>query len=119
MNTTAKSGLIIKILVIGAFLALLAYLFHPGVGDFRVFINGEPVSTSAAYFAALPTLLLIGLFIGILIALVFLEAGMILFIAFLFLGIIAIAFLIPYFWPVLVIVMLTLLLASLVDRNPK
>lgn len=113
------SALIVKILVLGGFLALLAYLFHPGVGDVRIIVNGEPLGTPAAYFAALPTILLIMLFIAILSALVFLEVGMLLFGTTLLFGMLGVALLIPYFWPVLAIVLLSLLLASLGDSNLK
>ncbi len=114
MTPKRNHKLITKIFIIGIVTALLGYLFHPGVGQFTVLFNGEPVAEPLVRFAALPSFLLIMSLTGLLMLLAFLGMGvMALFVA-LLLGVI----LVPYFWPLLVIIFLTIALAS-VDHNPN
>ena len=117
MSVQKSNNLILKILVLGVLVTGLMYLFHPGVGEFSLMINGAPVSDSLILFAAIPTILITLLFIGILILLVFLGVGVFIFmgvLAFFMLGLIVIA---PYFWPVLVVIFLVILLMSLGNRQ--
>lgn len=104
---------ILKILLIGGFIAALVYFFHPAVGQITLIINGEPVADPLIRFAAIPTLLIAMLFTGALMLLAFLGVGMVMFmtaLGFVMLGIFMVA---PYFWPVLVIVFFIILLMSL------
>ena len=112
-----KSGLILKIVLLGLLLALLAYVSHPGVGHLRLTINGEPVAAPLARIAAVPAFLAILLLTGILATLVILGTGTFLLIGFVLLGAAGIALAVPYFWPVLVIVILAVSLASLGGRE--
>lgn len=59
MQPKHNKKLIIKVLVVGAIIAILSYLFHPGVGQLSVMLNGEPVAEPLVRFAAIPTFLLI------------------------------------------------------------
>jgi hypothetical protein len=49
--------LLIKVFFTGIVITILGYLFHPGVGQFSLTINGEPVADPLTRFAAVPTLL--------------------------------------------------------------
>ncbi len=52
-------ALLAKIVFIGVLIALLIYLFHPGVGQISLIINSEPVAEPLVPFAALTTVLLV------------------------------------------------------------
>ena len=104
--------LIIKVLVIGIMIASLAYLFHPAVGEFGVIVNGEPVAEPWAGLAAIPTMLLVLALSVVLVFLLFVGVGLFFFIGallFSFLGIMLVA---PYFWPILLIILLVIALMS-------
>jgi hypothetical protein len=112
-----KAGLILKIVLLGVLLALLAYVFHPEGGHLSLMINGEPVADPLARIAAVPAFLAILLLTGLLAGLVILGAGTFLLIGLVLLGTAGIALAVPYFWPVLVIVILAVSLASLGGRE--
>lgn len=112
-----KSGLILKIALLGLLLALLAYVFHPDGGHVSLTINGEPVTDPLARIAAVPAFLAILLLTGLLAGLVILGMGTFLLIGLVLLGAVGIALAVPTFWPVLVIVILAVSLASLGGRE--
>jgi len=112
-----KSGLILKIVLLGLLLALLAYVFHPDGGHVSLTINGEPVTDPLARIAAVPAFLAILLLTGLLAGLVILGMGTFLLIGLVLLGAAGIALAVPTFWPVLVIVILAVSLASLGGRE--
>ncbi len=112
-----KSGLILKIVLLGLLLALLAYLFHPDGGHVSLTINGEPVTDPLARIAAVPAFLAILLLTGLLAGLVILGMSTFLLIGLVLLGAAGIALAVPTFWPVLVIVILAVSLASLGGRE--
>jgi hypothetical protein len=107
-----KSGLILKIVLLGLLLALLAYVFHPGVGHLSLTINGEPVADPLARIAAVPAFLAILLLTGMLAGLVILGAGTVMLVGLVLLGTAGIALAAPYFWPVLLFAILVVGLAS-------
>ena len=103
MAQQKNNNLILKTLVIGGLIAVLVYSFHPGVGQFSLSINGEPVADPLTRFAAIPTMLIAMFFTSILIVIAFLSVGMFIFMAafvFVILGIFMVA---PYSWPMVVI----------------
>jgi hypothetical protein len=108
-----KTGLVLKIVLLGVLLAVLAYVFHPAVGHLTLTINGEPVADPLARIAALPALLAVLLLTGVLAGLVVVGVGSLLLISLALLGAAGIAIAVPYFWPVLVVVILAVGLASL------
>jgi hypothetical protein len=108
-----KSHLILKIVLAGLLLALLAYVFHPDVGRLSLTINGAPVANPLARVAVLPAILVILLLTGILVALVMFGIGGLLLIGLALTGAAGIAIVLPYFWPVLAIVVLAIGLASM------
>jgi hypothetical protein len=113
----SKTGLILKIVLLGLLLALLAYVFHPAGGHVSLTINGEPVTDPLARIAAVPAFLAILLLTGLLAGLVILGMGTFLLIGLVLLGAAGITLVMPYFWPVLVIVILAVSLASLGGRE--
>jgi hypothetical protein len=112
-----KSGLILKIVLLGLLLALLAYIFHPEGGHVSLTINGEPVTDPLARIAAVPAFLAILLLTGLLAGLVILGMGTFLLIGLVLLGAAGIALAVPTFWPVLLIVIVAVSLASLGGRE--
>jgi hypothetical protein len=108
-----KTALVLKIVLLGVLLALLAYVFHPAVGHLTLTINGEPVADPLARIAALPALLAVLLLTGVLAGLVVVGVGGLLLISLALLGAAGIAIAVPYFWPVLVVAILAVGLASL------
>jgi hypothetical protein len=112
-----KTGLVLKIVLLGLLLALLAYVFHPDGGHVSLTINGEPVTDPLARIAAVPAFLAIVLLTGLLAGLVILGMGTFLLIGLVLLGAVGIALAVPTFWPVLVIVILAVSLASLGGRE--
>lgn len=112
-----KSGLILKIVLVGLLLALLAYVFHPDVGHLSLTINGEPVADPLTRVAAVPAILVILLLTGILSGLVILGVGSLLLVGLALLGAAGIAIAVPYFWPVLTMIVLAIALATLGDRR--
>jgi len=112
-----RSGLILKIVLLGLLLALLVYVFHPDGGHVSLTINGEPVTDPLARIAAVPAFLAILLLTGLLAGLVILGMSTFLLIGLVLLGAAGIALAVPTFWPVLVIVILAVSLASLGGRE--
>lgn len=96
----------VTVLVIGIVMAVLSYLFHPDVGQFSMTVNGEPIPEPFVRFAALPTALLIMLIAGILGLLLFFGVGLLMFFSALLFAILGVAIIAPFFWPVLVIIVL-------------
>lgn len=117
MQRNRNNHLIIRILLIGGLLASLIYLFHPEAGQFSVMINGEPVADPLVRFAAIPTILAVLFFIGILMVLAFIGVGLLMFLGallFLLFGVFIVA---PYSWPMLVIIFLMIALMSLGENK--
>jgi len=109
--------LIVKVIVIGALIAVLLYLFHPGVGQMTLIINGEPVGEPLAPFAAVTTLLLALSITAALGLLMFFGVSLLIFfgaIVFALFGLVLVA---PYFWPMLVIIFALIGLMSIGSRN--
>ncbi len=105
--------LIAKVLSVGAIIAVLSYLFHPGVGQLSVMLNGGPVAEPLVRFAAVPTFLLVMIVTCVLMTLLFLGVGVFMFLCAMFVGLIGIFIMAPYFWPVLVIVVLMIALMTI------
>ena len=117
MKQNRNIHLIIKVLLVGGLFATLTYLFHPAGGQFSVMINGEPVADPIVRFAAIPTLLAVLFFTGILTVLAFFGVGLFIFLAalmFMMLGFFVVA---PYSWPVLLIIILMIALMSFGDKK--
>lgn len=112
MQRKRNKKLIIKILIIGAVIAILSYLFHPGVGQFSVMLNGEPVAEPLVRFAAVPTFILILIVTGVLTVLLFLGVGVFVFLFAMLIALIGVFVMAPYFWPVLVIMLLMMALMA-------
>ncbi len=104
--------LISKILVIGAVIAALGYLFHPETGQLSVMINGHPVAEPLVRIAAIPTVLVIMALSVFLTLLLFLGIGAFMFLGALVIAMMACIVLAPYFWPVLVIIFLLIAVMS-------
>jgi hypothetical protein len=112
MQQKRNKKLILKVLIVGAVIAVLSYLFHPGVGQFSVMVNGEPIAEPLVRFAAAPTFILIMIFTGMLMVLLFLGVGMLVFLFTMLAALIGVFIMAPYFWPVLVIVLLMVVLMT-------
>lgn len=110
MQQKHNKELIVKVLIVGAIIAILSYVFHPGVGQLSVMLNGEPVAEPLVRFAAVPTFLLIMILTGVLMVLLFLGVGVFMFLCAMFVALIGVFIMAPYFWPVLVIVLLMVVL---------
>jgi len=111
--------LIVRVLIVGAVIAVLSYLFHPGFGQLSVIINGEPVAEPLVRFAAGPTFLLIMIITGTLMVLLFLGVGMFVFLFAMLVALIGIFIMAPYFWPVLIITLLVITLMTVGNSNKK
>ena len=117
MQRNRNTHLIIKILLIGGLLTSLIYLFHPETEQFSVIMNGEPVANPLIRFAAIPTILTVLFFTGILMVLAFFGIGLLIFLGvflFMMLGVFIIA---PFSWPILLIVFLVIVLMSLTENK--
>jgi hypothetical protein len=88
----------------GILVALLSYLFHPDVGVLKLMVNGQPVDNALLGFAAIPSALIILLFSGILAVLLFLGVGFVVFLAALFVALVGMFLVAPFFWPLLVVI---------------
>jgi hypothetical protein len=118
MQQKQNKKLITKVLIVGAIIAILSYLFHPGVGQLSVMFNGEPVAEPLVRFSAVPTFLLVMVVTAVLMMLLFLGAGLFIFLFAMFVALAGVFILAPYFWPILVIVLVvTLLMAVTNDRK--
>jgi hypothetical protein len=115
MKPQRNHNLITKVLIVGLFIGILSYLFHPDVGQFSIMMDGQPVASPLVRFAAIPTFLVIMLITGMLMALVFLGAGALLFMVATFIALLGIAVVMPFFWPILLIIFLFIALMSLRD----
>ena len=112
MLQKGNKKIIVKVLIAGAIIAILSYLFHPGVGQLSVMLNGEPVAEPLIRIAAVPTFFLILMIAAALAALLLLGVGVFVFLFALFIALVVIFILAPYFWPVLVIVLLMIMLMT-------
>jgi hypothetical protein len=112
MERQRNTHLMRKVLILGLIIAILSYLFHPDVGQFSIMMNGEPVADPLVRFAAIPTFLVIMLFTGVLMVLLFLGVGVFIFIAALFIAFVGLAVAVPFFWPMLLIIFLIIALMS-------
>jgi hypothetical protein len=117
MQQKQNKKLIITVLIVGAVIAILSYLFHPGVGQLSVMLNGEPVAEPLVRFAAVPTFLMVMIVTVVLIVLLFLGVGLFMFLIALFVAVVGIFIMAPYFWPVLVIVLLMAILMAVSNGN--
>lgn len=80
-------------------------------------INGEPVADPLVRFAAIPTILAVLLFTGILMVLVFLGVGLLMFLGALLFMMFGGFIVAPYSWPMLVIIVLMIALMSLGENK--
>jgi hypothetical protein len=112
MERPGKTKLMTKILIVGLVIAIFSYLFHPDVGEFSLMMNGQPVANPFVHFAAIPTFLMIMLITGVLMVLLFLGVGVFLFMAAAFIALLGIVFVVPFFWPILLIIFLIIALTS-------
>lgn len=117
MEQQRNHKLITKVLITGLVIALLSYLFHPDVGHFSIMMNGQPVADPLVRFAAIPSLIVIMLFTGALMVMLFLGVGMFIFLGALFIALLGVAFAEPFFWPILLIIFLIIVLTSS-SHNP-
>ena len=113
MEHQRNNKLITKVLIVGLVIAILSYLFHPDVGQFSIMMNGEPVADPLVRFAAIPTFLVIMLFTGVLMVLLFFGVGVFIFMAALFIAFVGLAVAEPFFWPILLIIFLIIALTSM------
>lgn len=113
MTQTNNIGLITKILIVGAVIAALSYLFHPDVGQLSVTINGHPIAEPLVRIAAIPTFLVIMGLAVILTIMLFLGIGVFMFLGALIVAIAVCIVLAPYFWPVLLIIFLLIAVMSI------
>ena len=112
MEHQRNNKLMVKVLIVGLVIAILSYLFHPDVGQFSIMINGQPVADPLVRFTAIPAFLVIMLITGVLMLLLFLGVGVFMFMAATFIALLAIAFAVPFFWPILLIIFLIIALMS-------
>lgn len=107
-----NTHLMLKTVIIGGVVAVLVYLFHPGVGQFSLLINGEPVAEPWFRLAAVPAVLLTMLFIGILAFMAMLGVGMMMFMVAMIFALLGILLFAPYVWPVLILFFLIIFVMS-------
>ena len=118
MKRQGNNRLIMKVLIVGVVIAVLSYLFHPGIGQFSITMNGHPVADPLVRFAAIPSFLVVMLITGILIVLLFFGVGIYLFIVATFIALLIIAIAVPFFWPILLIIFL-IAVATSFSHNTK
>jgi hypothetical protein len=112
MRQKHNKKLIVTVLIVGVVIAILSYFFHSDVGQLGVMINGEPVAEPLVRFAAGPTFLLIMIITGVLMMLLFLGVGVFALLFVMLIALMGIFIMVPYFWPVLVIVLLMITLMT-------
>ena len=112
MQRQKNHRFLLKILIVGIFMAALVSIFHPGAEQFSVIINGEPVADPLIRLAAVPTILAVLLFTGLLMFLVFFGVGIFVFMVVLGLLLLCVFLVAPDFWPMLVILSLVILMKS-------
>ena len=110
--SSKRNHLFLKTVILGTLIAALVYLFHPGVGQFSLLINGQPVAEPLFRLAAIPALLLVMAFIGVLAALAMLGVGMMIFMGTVGFALLSLLIVAPYFWPVLLIFCLIILIMA-------
>lgn len=113
MPKQRNQHLISKVLVLGGFIAVLVYFFHPGSEQFSLIINGKPVADPLTRFAAIPTLMIVMLFTSVLMFLAFVGVGVFMFITAISFAMFGIFFVAPYFWPVLAIISFIIIFMSI------
>ena len=113
MKAQGNYKLITKVLIVGLLIAIGSYFFHPEVGQFSLMWNGEPIATPWLRFAALPTVLVIMFITGLLMVLLFLGVGVFLFMGAVFLALLGLFIIVPFFWPVLLMMFLLMAVMSL------
>ncbi len=116
---SSNGHLIAKVLLIGILVASLAYLFHPDVGQFSVIINGKPVAQPWAGLAALPTLLLVMAIGAALVILLFVGVGLFFFFTALVFALLGVMLVAPYFWPILLIILLAIVPMSVGNSGKR
>lgn len=117
MQRNRNTHLVIKILLVGGFITSLIYLFHPETEQLSVIINGEPVADPLIRFAAIPALLTVLFFTGILMVLAFFGIGLLMFVGALLFMMFGIFIVAPYSWPILLIVFLLIALMSSTENK--
>jgi hypothetical protein len=119
MQNKRNLRLLSKILAVGFIIAVLSYLFHPDAGHLSIIHNGQPIADSLVRFAAIPTFLVILGLAAILTFMLFLGIGVFMFMVALFVVLMLSVVIAPYFWPVLVIIVLIIALMSIshVDKG--
>jgi hypothetical protein len=110
MQHKPNNKLIVKVLIIGVVIAILSFLFHPGAGQLSIMLNGEPVADPLVRFAAVPTVISILILTAVMTVLLFLGVGVLMFLFAMFIALIGILIMAPYFWPVRVIMLLMMAL---------
>jgi len=116
MEHQGKSKLMTKVFIVGLVIAIFSYLFHPDVGQFSLMMNGTPVANPLVHFAAIPTFLVIMLITSVVMVLLFLGVGVFLFMTAAFIALLGIAIVVPFFWPILLIIFL---ITALTSFSPK
>jgi len=112
MKFNQNRPLLIRILLIGVVIAILIYLFHPAAGEFTIQLNGEPVISPLARFAAFPAFFVVLFFTAILMLFAFLGVGLLIFIGVLTFMMFGIFFIAPYSWPFLMVIFLIIVIMS-------
>ncbi|MDD5272668.1 MAG: hypothetical protein PHU14_08120 [Methylovulum sp.] len=110
--TPQRHPLITTVLVMGVLVALLSYLFHPDVGVLKLVVNGQPVDNAVIRFAALPSALIVLLISAIVAVLLFFGVGLVIFLTVLFVALLGVFLIVPFFWPLLVVIFLLFALLS-------
>lgn len=116
MEHQGKSKLMTKVFIVGLVIAIFSYLFHPDVGQFSIMMNGAPVANPLVHFAAIPTFLVIMLITSVVMVLLFLGVGVFITMAAIFIALLMIAIVVPFFWPILLIIFL---ITALTSFSPK
>ena len=119
MTPNHNKKLMAKVFIVGMVIAVLGYLFHPEVGQLSVMVNGEPVAEPFVRFAAIPTFLIIMGLALLLTLLLLMGFGVLMCFGALFFALTVCFVIAPYFWPVLVIVVLIIALMSYQHDNPE
>jgi hypothetical protein len=112
MKPERNNKLFAKVLLVGVFIAILSYLFHPEVGHLSIMINDKPVGEPLTHFAAVPIFLAITGLAVILTILLFMGISVFLFFGTLFFAFMVCLVIAPYFWPVLTIIFLIIALMA-------
>lgn len=117
MQKKRNNNLILKVIVLGGLIAILIYVFHPGVGTLGLIINGEPVADPLTRIAAIPTLFFTLLLMAVLLTVAFFGFGIMMFMAVLMFSLLSVLLMAPYFWPILVIIFLVISIMSISEKQ--